>query len=108
MTYEIPNMLYFNSDLNQEFTIPCDVMDPKIKLNVHLQVPSSSTQEGGGGSNTPNTPEIVNSIVNMTCGPFAADFASQNPTPLPPTTLATQVMSLDVPSPMIPSNQVSK
>jgi len=80
-------------------------MDPKIKLNVHLQVPSSSTQEGGGGSNTPNTPEIVNSIVNMTCGPFAADFASQNPTPLPPTTLATQVMSLDVPSPMIPSNQ---
>jgi len=48
-------------------------MDPdsKISLNVHLQVPSTTNQDG---SHTPNTPEIVNSIVNMTAGPFAPDF----------------------------------
>ena len=42
-------------------------MDPdsKISLNVHLQVPSTTNQDG---SHTPNTPEIVNSIVNMTAG----------------------------------------
>ena len=98
-------------------------MDPsKISLNVHLQVPPtssiSSTQEGGGtssaaptpGSHTPNTPEILNSIMNMTGGPFAADFAAQEQKNLPPPTTTTMthppVMSMDAPSP-IPSNQVS-
>ena len=97
-------------------------MDPsKIKLNVHLQVPTSiSTQEGGGtsssaptpGSHTPNTPEILNSIMNMTGGPFAADFAAQeqqNPPPPPPNTITMphhSVMSMEVPSPIVPSNQV--
>ena len=93
-------------------------MDPKIKLNVHLQVPTStSTQEGVGtsssaptpGSHTPNTPEILNSIMNMTGGPFAADFAAQEQNLPPPTTTSTMthppVMSMDAPSP-IPSNQV--
>jgi len=50
-------------------------MDPnsKISLNVPLQVPSTTNQPQDG-SHTPNTPEIVNSIVNMTAGPFAPDF----------------------------------
>ena len=43
----------------------------KISLNVHLTVPPP---EGGvvtqDGSHTPNTPEILNSIVSMTSGPF--------------------------------------
>jgi len=43
----------------------------KISLNVHLQVPSTTSQDG---SHTPNTPEILNTIVNMTAGPFAPDF----------------------------------
>ena len=99
-------------------------MDPKVKLNVHLQVPPTTES----GSQTPNTPEILNTIVNMTCGasPFAADFAAQNqiphlsqpsattsslaaPTTVPPSsTLTSNLMTLDVSSPMDPTNQVSK
>ena len=41
-----------------------------MSLNVHLAVPA--TTAGNDGSHTPNTPEILNSIVNMTHGPFAA------------------------------------
>ncbi|XP_040567450.1 activating transcription factor 3 [Lepeophtheirus salmonis] len=48
-------------------------MDPSLSLNVHLAVPQNSHSE----SHTPNTPEILNSIVNMTNGPFA-NFASSN------------------------------
>ena len=95
-------------------------MDPKIKLNVHLQVPSSTQETGGStssalptpGSHTPNTPEILNSIMNMTGGPFAADFAAQeqqNPPPPPINTITMphhSVMSMEVPSPIVPSNQV--
>lgn len=60
-----------------------------VSLNVHLAVPptSSAAQDG---THTPNTPEILNSIVNMqaareareareasaTGGPFAAEFAN--------------------------------
>lgn len=96
-------------------------MDPKIKLNVHLQVPSSTQETGGStssalptpGSHTPNTPEILNSIMNMTGGPFAADFAAQeqqNPPPPPPNTITMphhSVMSMEAPSPIVPSNQES-
>jgi len=55
-------------------------MEPgKISLNVHLQVPSSTTAQDG--SHTPNTPEIVNSIVNMTAGgPFLSQFNSSRMT----------------------------
>lgn len=51
-----------------------------ISLNVHLAVPGQSQQPQPGtvtttttadGSHTPNTPEILNSIVNMQHGPFA-------------------------------------
>ena len=55
-------------------------MEPaqKISLNVHLQVPSS-TASAQDGSHTPNTPEIVNSIVNMTAGgPFLSQFDSSS------------------------------
>ena len=54
-------------------------MEPaqKISLNVHLQVPSSTAAQDG--SHTPNTPEIVNSIVNMTAGgPFLSQFDSSS------------------------------
>ena len=63
---------------------------PKISLNVHLQVPGappggSSAAQPQDGSHTPNTPEIVNSIVNMTAGPFANEFrSSMQPPPVPP------------------------
>ena len=59
---------------------------PKISLNVHLQVPPSSGAQAQDGSHTPNTPEIVNSIVNMTAGPFSSDFnrGSMQPPPVPP------------------------
>lgn len=39
-----------------------------MSLNVHLAVPVVTTADG---SHTPNTPEILNSIVNMQNGPFA-------------------------------------
>ena len=48
----------------------------------------------------------------MTGGPFAADFAAQeqqNPPPPPPNTITMphhSVMSMEVPSPIVPSNQV--
>lgn len=41
-----------------------------ISLNVHLTVPTASVMTTDGG-HTPNTPEILNSIVNMQSGPFA-------------------------------------
>ena len=50
--------------------------NPSISLNVHLAVPSTNNN-ANDGSHTPNTPEILNSIVNMqsdsmsTVGPFA-------------------------------------
>ena len=55
-----------------------------VSLNVHLAVPPT-TVASGDGSHTPNTPEILNSIVNMQAareareagGPFAAEFANQ-------------------------------
>ncbi len=41
-----------------------------MSLNVHLSVPQTSANEG---NHTPNTPEILNSIVSMQSGgPFAA------------------------------------
>ncbi len=49
----------------------------KISLNVHLQVPTTTTSPPGtmqDGSHTPNTPEILNTIVNMTSSPFASEF----------------------------------
>ena len=48
-----------------------------ISLNVHLTVPGQQPPQPGtvtttaDGSHTPNTPEILNSIVNMQHGPFA-------------------------------------
>merc|ERR1719150_2941152 len=51
--------------------------------------------------------------MNMTGGPFAADFAAQeqqNPPPPPPNTITMphhSVMSMEVPSPIVPSNQES-
>ena len=65
-----------------------------VSLNVHLAVPPTTTA-AQDGSHTPNTPEILNSIVNMqadslvnmqaarearetaVAGPFAAEFANQ-------------------------------
>ena len=47
-------------------------------LNVHLTVPQTQAAGGGAdGSHTPNTPEILNSIVNMTHGPFTGFVAQQ-------------------------------
>ena len=65
-------------------------MEPgKISLNVHLQVPSSTTAQDG--SHTPNTPEIVNSIVNMTAGgPFLSQFNSSRMTIQPQLTQQQQ------------------
>ncbi len=50
-----------------------------ISLNVHLTVPQQGGDGGNGdGSHTPNTPEILNSIVSMQQqgGPFAAAYSS--------------------------------
>ena len=57
-----------------------------VSLNVHLAVPTT-TSAAQDGSHTPNTPEILNSIVNMQAareareaaavGPFGAEFARQ-------------------------------
>ena len=68
-----------------------------VSLNVHLAAPPTTTATQDG-SHTPNTPEILNSIVNMQVareareasasgGPFGAEFARQcaiysTPTPL--------------------------
>ena len=61
---------------------------PGVSLNVHLTVPTT-TAAAQDGSHTPNTPEILNSIVklqaereaareaNTAVGPFGAEFARQ-------------------------------
>jgi hypothetical protein len=45
--------------------------DPGMALNVHLAVPQAEAAAAAAASHTPNTPEILNSIVNMQNGPFA-------------------------------------
>ncbi len=46
--------------------------DSGMSLNVHLAVPQQGeVGVGNNGSHTPNTPEILNSIVNMSAGPFS-------------------------------------
>ena len=59
-----------------------------VSLNVHLRVPPT-TSAAQDGSHTPNTPEILNSIVKLqaereeardalaSSGPFGAEFARQ-------------------------------
>ena len=61
---------------------------PGVSLNVHLTVPPT-TSAAQDGSHTPNTPEILNSIVKLqaereeardafaSSGPFGAEFARQ-------------------------------
>ena len=61
---------------------------PAVSLNVHLAVPPTTTA-AQDGSHTPNTPEILNSIVKLqaereeareaysSSGPFGAEFARQ-------------------------------
>ena len=82
---------------NQQFTQPNQPYSrlakaPAVSLNVHLAVPTT-TAAPQDGSHTPNTPEILNSIVNMqaqreeqnraresegtSAGPFGAEFARQ-------------------------------
>ena len=76
---DIPRIIY---DYHAGFQEGFDMEQPeqKISLNVHLQVPPPPTTSiGQDGSHTPNTPEIVNSIVNMTSGPFGG-FPQQQTT----------------------------
>jgi len=65
--------------------------DSSISLNCSLTIPtttmSTTIQDGG---HTPNTPEILNSIVNMTAGPFA-DYNQTN-------TTTAQFIATSVPS----------
>ena len=65
-----------------------------IALNVHLTVPQTSNPGSGDGSHTPNTPEILNSIVNMQSGPFSSYATSQtgndNPTTVDQTMLSVR------------------
>ena len=72
---------------------------PGVSLNVHLTVPATTTA-AQDGSHTPNTPEILNSIVKLQAereareastavGPFGVEFARQcaiqsTPTPTVP------------------------
>ncbi len=68
----------------------------RISLNVHLAVPQGSGAEAAGGqdgSHTPNTPEILNSIVSMTSGPF------HQYVPPPPVTAATLMETTELISP---------
>ena len=66
-----------------------DQHQQKISLNVHLQVPPSTvTTTTQDGSHTPNTPEILNTIVNMTAGPFASP-ATFYPAPAPSSVTST-------------------
>jgi hypothetical protein len=74
----------------------------RISLNVHLAVPQTMTT-GQDGSHTPNTPEILNSIVSMTSGPFAADFVA-GPSSLAVDPLVTSPM--DSESPILNPTQV--
>lgn len=58
----------------------------RISLNVHLAVPQQvtpTTSSAQDGSHTPNTPELLNTLVNMQSGPFA-DYQAP-PQQLPPT-----------------------
>ena len=72
----------------------------KISLNVHLQVPSTTaTPTTQDGSHTPNTPEILNTIVNMTSGPFAPEFVSNTQQTAPVTPQTSTIM---IPSPAPP------
>ena len=48
--------------------------ESRISLDCSLSVPASSSVQDG--SHTPNTPEILNSIVNMTSGPFTTYSAT--------------------------------
>lgn len=68
---------------------PCMMeQQQKISLNVHLQVPATTSNDG---SHTPNTPEILNTIVNMTSGgPFASEFQSLHQQPTQP--MSTMMM----------------
>ena len=86
---------------------------PKISLNVHLQVPgappggsSGQAAQAQDGSHTPNTPEIVNSIVNMTAGPFASEFrSSMQPPPVPPPVPPVPQIPLEPPQSVILSEK---
>ena len=79
-----------------------------VSLNVHLAVPTT-TSAAQDGSHTPNTPEILNSIVNMQAareareaaavGPFGAEFARQcaiRPVPSATITSPSDDMNQDV------------
>ena len=53
-----------------------------MSLNVHLAVPPAAVGGNGGnneGSHTPNTPEILNSIVSMSMQQQSAPFGPQGP-----------------------------
>ena len=77
------------------------------RLNVHLAVPPAQT--GADGGHTPNTPEILNSIVNMTQGPFTG-FVPQLPSLQDHQVLQQQQLAvpcLGVEQPAGENNQVS-
>ena len=78
---------------------------PGVSLNVHLTVPPTTTA-AQDGSHTPNTPEILNSIVKLqaereearealaSSGPFGAEFARQcaiRSTPIPAMSLPNEL-----------------
>ena len=90
---------------------------PGVSLNVHLTVPTT-TAAAQDGSHTPNTPEILNSIVklqaereareaNSPAGPFAAGFARQcaiQSTPNPTTSMPSAIEhNVGVPEPLKPA-----
>jgi len=53
-----------------------------ISLNCSLAVPTTSSNTSLTGSNTPNTPEILNAIINISSEHLQAYDASQTNTPL--------------------------
>ena len=84
---------------------------PGVSLNVHLSVPATTTA-AQDGSHTPNTPEILNSIVklqaerearesNTAAGPFGVEFARQcaiQSTPMPTVSISNEMdQSVGVP-----------
>ena len=88
---------------------------PGVSLNVHLTVPPTTTA-AQDGSHTPNTPEILNSIVKLqaereearealaSSGPFGAEFARQcaiRSTPAPTISVPNE-LSAEEPTPVKP------
>ena len=103
---------------NQQFSHPNapyvqSSRPPGVSLNVHLTVPATTTA-AQDGSHTPNTPEILNSIVKLQAerealsgsaanGPFGAEFARQCAIQAAPTPAVSMSNEMDY-SVSVPEN----